>query len=49
MVEEVELPTRLTKLGTPDENPRLVITRGMRGKYATLSHCWGGLQEGHGL
>ncbi|PVH83463.1 HET-domain-containing protein, partial [Cadophora sp. DSE1049] len=40
-VEEVELPTRLIKLGDSGGNPQLVITCGMRGKYATLSHCWG--------
>ncbi|KAK0124819.1 hypothetical protein ONS96_008700 [Cadophora gregata f. sp. sojae] len=40
-VREVELPTRLIKVGGTDKKPRLVITRDMRGKYATLSHCWG--------
>ncbi|KAH9206810.1 hypothetical protein DL95DRAFT_469256 [Leptodontidium sp. 2 PMI_412] len=40
-VEEVELPTRLIKLGSNNDNVQLVITQGMQGKYATLSHCWG--------
>jgi hypothetical protein len=35
------LPTRLISVGTGDEDVKLVITSGSRGKYACLSHCWG--------
>lgn len=39
------LPTRLVDVGSADsQNPRLVETRGNKGTYFTLSHCWGGNQ-----
>ena len=40
---DVELPTRLVYVGNQEnkEEPRLVITRGQRGTYTALSHCWG--------
>ena len=50
-VQEVELPTRLLKLESRNKSFQLVITlvvtRGQRGKYATLSHCWGSLEKPH--
>ncbi|OTA89591.1 hypothetical protein M434DRAFT_14449 [Hypoxylon sp. CO27-5] len=44
---DVELPTRILDLGTPDSigGVRLIETKESpikRGKYACLSHCWGG-------
>ncbi|KDQ31767.1 hypothetical protein PLEOSDRAFT_153982 [Pleurotus ostreatus PC15] len=41
--QEVGLPTRLIDCSEPD-NPRVVITAGQRGFYATLSYVWGGAQ-----
>ena len=38
-----ELPTRVIDVGlhqVPDE-ARLLVSEGLRAKYATLSHCWG--------
>ncbi|KAK0743859.1 heterokaryon incompatibility protein-domain-containing protein, partial [Schizothecium vesticola] len=35
------LPTRVIAVPA-GESPRLVITNGLRGRYAALSHCWGG-------
>jgi hypothetical protein len=42
-VSECNLPTRLIDVGEPSNyaQPRLVETRGQRGQYVTLSHCWG--------
>ncbi|KAL0950652.1 hypothetical protein HGRIS_007440 [Hohenbuehelia grisea] len=37
------LPTRLIDCSDP-ENPRLAITKGSQGRYATLSYVWGGPQ-----
>ncbi|KAH7069925.1 heterokaryon incompatibility protein-domain-containing protein [Paraphoma chrysanthemicola] len=38
-----DLPTRLIDVGVhhDDAQPRLVVTRGQKGTYVTLSHCWG--------
>jgi hypothetical protein len=38
---ETRLPTRVIDLGVEGEHPRLLVTNGTRGKYVTLSHCWG--------
>jgi hypothetical protein len=38
---EARLPTRVIYLGVEGEHPRLLVTNGTRGKYVTLSHCWG--------
>jgi hypothetical protein len=40
------LPTRVIDVGAPasKENPRLVVTNGLKGQYAALSYCWGGEQ-----
>lgn len=42
-ISECNLPTRLIDVGEPSNGvkPRLVETRGQRGQYVTLSHCWG--------
>jgi hypothetical protein len=36
-------PTRVIDVGPSDGSqlPRLLLTQGCRGKYVTLSHCWG--------
>jgi hypothetical protein len=36
------LPTRLIDVSATIEAPRLVLTKGRMGRYAALSHCWGG-------
>lgn len=38
------LPTRVLDVGPPDGSqvPYLLLTEGLRGRYNTLSHCWGG-------
>lgn len=36
-----DLPTRVLYVGVASKEPRLVITKGTRGSYTTLSHCWG--------
>jgi hypothetical protein len=36
------LPTRLVDIGSEGNDPRLVQTAGLKGKYLALSHCWGG-------
>lgn len=38
------LPTRVIDVGSikPPRAPRLFISKGQKGKYASLSHCWGG-------
>jgi len=40
---EAELPTRILDLGTNTnaQSINLVEEKGLRGKYVTLSHCWG--------
>ena len=42
-IQDSDLPTRLIDVGTMDglQEPKLVETQGLRGKYVTLSHCWG--------
>src|ERR1700712_4686371 len=41
--ETTLLPTRLIEIGPSDgtESPFLKLTRGERGRYISLSHCWG--------
>ncbi|PQE24455.1 heterokaryon incompatibility protein [Rutstroemia sp. NJR-2017a BBW] len=41
-VEDKILPTRLVDVGSEGNDPRLVQTSGLKGKYLALSHCWGG-------
>jgi hypothetical protein len=36
-----DLPTRVLYVGTSDSEVRLFISKGAKGKYATLSHRWG--------
>jgi hypothetical protein len=36
------LPTRILDVGSLTETPRLVISEGRHGQWASLSHCWGG-------
>ncbi|KAH8795557.1 heterokaryon incompatibility protein-domain-containing protein [Hyaloscypha finlandica] len=38
---DTRLPTRVIDLGVEGEHPRVLVTNGTRGKYVTLSHCWG--------
>jgi len=42
------LPTRLIEVAPEDGvgEPRIISTKGVRGKYAALSYCWGGKQLG---
>lgn len=42
-ISESELPTRIIDVGDPHTGaqPRLVESRGQKGLYVTLSHCWG--------
>lgn len=37
------LPTRVIEVGPTDgmQQPRLIVTNGMRERYVSLSHCWG--------
>lgn len=35
------LPTRVIDVGADGKDPYLYISLGARGRYATLSHCWG--------
>lgn len=39
-----KLPTRVIDVGSIDgqHSPRLVLAGGIQGRYAALSHCWGG-------
>lgn len=40
--EESVLPTRILDIGAqPKDHVRLVESNGLRGRYVTLSHCWG--------
>ena len=41
------LPTRIIDVGAMNEiySPKLVLSDGRQGRYATLSYCWGGPQE----
>lgn len=45
--EVVALPTRVLDVGPEDgsHDPRLFLTRGIKGRYAALSYCWGGPQQ----
>lgn len=43
-VPSENLPTRVIKVGSDHEEPRLCITKNDRATFAALSHCWGGLQ-----
>ncbi|OBS26051.1 hypothetical protein FPOA_06581 [Fusarium poae] len=39
---ETVLPTRVIEVSPIDQlEPRIVETRGLRGRYATMSYCWG--------
>jgi hypothetical protein len=40
-IRDQELPTRLIDVGHDKQEPRLVVTKGLKGQYVTLSHCWG--------
>ncbi|KAH7074068.1 heterokaryon incompatibility protein-domain-containing protein [Paraphoma chrysanthemicola] len=42
-ISESDLPTRLIDVGVPNDvvQPQLVESRGQKGLYVTLSHCWG--------
>ncbi|OCK90803.1 HET-domain-containing protein [Cenococcum geophilum 1.58] len=42
--EQTELPTRVIAVGSDTVAPRLCLSQGQIGKYATLSYCWGGQQ-----
>ncbi|OCL03837.1 HET-domain-containing protein, partial [Glonium stellatum] len=44
--EFTALPSRVIDVGPLDgsQEPKLVETKGLFGKYLTLSHCWGGSQ-----
>jgi len=39
--DDSPLPTRIIDVGSSDGVPCLLETHGRRGKYFTLSHCWG--------
>ncbi|XXH04710.1 hypothetical protein Hte_011132 [Hypoxylon texense] len=39
--EDPLLPTRVLDVGAFQESIKLLETRGTRGQYMTLSHCWG--------
>ncbi|KAL2073528.1 hypothetical protein VTL71DRAFT_10854 [Oculimacula yallundae] len=39
--QDTMMPTRLIKVGAPGSNPLLVVSKGTKGTYVTLSHCWG--------
>ncbi|KAF2793930.1 HET-domain-containing protein [Melanomma pulvis-pyrius CBS 109.77] len=40
--DNVELPTRLVHIPARDDEPlRLCVTQGLKGRYVTLSYCWG--------
>ena len=41
-----ELPTRVIDIGTAARKPRLLVTDGNEGRWATLSHCWGPTRDG---
>ncbi|KAF7943162.1 hypothetical protein EAE96_011104 [Botrytis aclada] len=43
--EDKVLPSRVINVGSKDTNPSLFVAKGLRGKYTTLSHCWGGQIE----
>jgi Heterokaryon incompatibility protein (HET) len=39
------LPTRIIDVGaTNGDGPKLILSKGQRARYATLSYCWGGPQ-----
>ena len=40
--EAQRLPTRVLDVGSEGENIRLVVSNGRSGKWAALSHFWGG-------
>ncbi|KAM0147209.1 hypothetical protein ACHAQE_004910 [Botrytis cinerea] len=43
--EDRVLPSRVIDVGLKDTNPSLFVTNGLRSRYFTLSHCWGGQIE----
>ncbi|CAD6444431.1 dc73f6b5-c4e1-4f24-89d9-0e9e9d402e38 [Sclerotinia trifoliorum] len=42
VIEDRPLPTRVIHVGSDTREPYLLKTRGKKGKYIALSHCWGG-------
>ncbi|KAJ8067061.1 hypothetical protein OCU04_004441 [Sclerotinia nivalis] len=42
LVEDKKLPSRVIHVGSEDQDPYILQTDGMIGKYIALSHCWGG-------
>ncbi|KAH7129171.1 heterokaryon incompatibility protein-domain-containing protein [Dactylonectria macrodidyma] len=43
------LPTRLIDVASEDQKARIASTKGLWGRYAALSYCWGGAQSGKTL
>ncbi|KAK5995934.1 hypothetical protein PT974_04353 [Cladobotryum mycophilum] len=41
-VSDTYLPTRILHVGDNSREPYLLESKGVQGRYATLSHCWGG-------
>lgn len=40
------LPNRVVEVGSECQDPRLLVpTKGLKGLYATLSYCWGKLEN----
>jgi hypothetical protein len=39
--EDLALPSRVIEVGSDSRDPFLYSTKGQRGQWATLSHCWG--------
>jgi hypothetical protein len=39
--QDSRLPTRVINVEVNGKDPRLYVTHNERGRYATLSHCWG--------
>ncbi len=44
---ENQMPTRLIWVGSDNTTPRLVVTKGLEGRWAALSHCWGFQTSNH--
>jgi hypothetical protein len=40
------LPTRVVAVGRQNEEPRLLVSDGLRGTRVVLSHCWGSKRDG---
>ncbi|APA15896.1 hypothetical protein sscle_15g106660 [Sclerotinia sclerotiorum 1980 UF-70] len=41
-LDDKHFPSRVISVGAKDTDPFLILTNGVKGKYITLSHCWGG-------